>query len=84
MQQIWKDFLMVYNLLHSTTTESNQIKELSEKWLKLFLEVYRTKHVTPYMHTLIFHVPEFIKLHGSLAPYSQQGLECLNDSISKD
>ena len=57
---------MVYNLMHSTTTESNQIKELSEKWLKLFLEVYRTKHATPYMHTLIFHVPEIIKLHGSL------------------
>ena len=67
VQQIWKDFFMVYNLLCSTTTESNQIKESSEKWLKLFLKVYQTKHVTPFMHTLVFHVLEFIKLHGSLA-----------------
>lgn len=84
VQQIWKDFLAVYNLLRSTTAESNKIKESSKKWLELFLKVYQTKNVTPYMHTLVFHVPEFIELHGSIAPYSQQGLERLNDNITKD
>ena len=84
VQQIWKDFLAVYNLLRSTTAESNKIKESSKKWLELFLKVYQTKNVTPYMHTLVFHVPEFIELHGSIAPYSQQGLEWLNDNITKD
>ena len=83
VQQIWKDFLAIHSLLRSTTTESNQIKDTSKKWLKLFLEVYQTKNFTPYMHTLVFYVPEFIELHGSLAPYSQQGLEWLNDNITK-
>lgn len=36
------------------------------------------------MHTLVHHIPEFISLHGSLAPFSQQGLERLNDVITKD
>ena len=31
------------------------------------------------MHLLIAHIPEFLKLYGSLAPYSQQGLEKLDD-----
>ena len=54
------------------------------KWLKPFLEVYQTKHVTLYIHTLVFHNPEFIQLYGSLAPYSRQGLEWLTVVITKD
>ena len=84
VQKIWQDFMAIYNLLRSAHTEKEQIKESATKWLKLFLDVYQTKHVTPYMHTLVFHIPEFIKLYGSLAPFSQQGLERLNDSLTKD
>ena len=36
------------------------------------------------MHVLVAHIPEFLKDIGSLAPYSQQGLEKLNDDITKD
>ena len=45
--------------------------------------VYHTQHVTPYMHLLVAHIPEFLKLYGSLALYSQQGLEKLNDDVTK-
>ena len=84
VQKIWKDFMVIYDLLRCTNTKKEQIKELAIKWLKLFLEVYQTRHVTPYMHTLVFHIPEFIELYGSLAPFSQQGLERLNDCLTKD
>ena len=84
IQKIWQDFMAIYNLLRSTNTEKEQIKESVTKWLKLFLEVYQTKHVTPYMHTLVYHVPEFIGLYGSLALFSQQSLERLNDRLTKD
>lgn len=70
--------------MRSSNTDKEQIKESASQWLKLFLEMYQTKHVTPYMHTLVFHVPEFIELYESLAPFSQQGLERLNDNITKD
>ena len=36
------------------------------------------------MHVLVAHIPEFLKDIESLAPYSQQGLEKLNDDITKD
>ena len=84
VQKIWKDFLAIYDLLCSTNTNKGQIKESTSQWLKLFLEVYQTKDVTPYVHTLVFHIPKFIELYGSLALFSQQGLEWLNDNITKD
>ena len=34
---------------------------------------------TPYMHSLVMHVSEFIDLYVSLKPFSQQGLEKLSD-----
>ena len=36
------------------------------------------------MHILVAHIPKFLKDIGSLAPYSQQGLDKLNDDITKD
>ena len=75
---------MIYDLLRSPNTNSETVKQAAIKWLTLFLEIYQTKHVTPYMHTLVYHIPKFISLHGSLARFSQQGLERLNDIITKD
>lgn len=36
------------------------------------------------MHALVWHVPEFIQLYGSISPFTQQGLEKLNDKTTKD
>ena len=35
------------------------------------------------MHALVWHVPEFIELHGKISPFTQQGLEKLNDKTTK-
>ena len=56
---------------------------VSTKWIRDFLTVNHTRHATPYMHLLIAHIPEFLRLYGSLAPCSQQGLEKLNDDVTK-
>ena len=87
VQKIWKDFLNIYNTLCLNPINVSQIKEVRttvRNWLTLFLSVYQSRHITPYMHTLIFHVPEFLNLYGSLLPFSQQGLEKLNDNLTKD
>ena len=31
------------------------------------------------LHSLVYHVPEFIKAHGNISKFTQQGLEKLND-----
>ena len=48
------------------------------------VSVYQAKNVTPYVHALVNHVSEFLRLYGSLVPYNQQGLEKLNDFTTKD
>ena len=32
------------------------------------------ENVTPYMHAFVAHVPEFIRIHGAIVPYTQQGV----------
>ena len=60
-----------------------EFEKASKKWLTLFLLVYQTKHVMPYMHILVNHIPEFLDLCGSLACFSQ-GLEKLNDLLTNN
>ena len=65
-----------------STLEIEAFATKAKLWLELFLQVYQTKHMTPYMHALVAHLPEFLTLHGSIIPFMQQGLERLNDQYT--
>ena len=52
--------------------------------MTLFTSVYHTRHVTPYKHVLSAHIPSLLRDTGSLTKFSQQGLEKLNDDLTKD
>ena len=51
----------------------------AKAWVGDFCSLYQTKHVTPYVHALAMHVPQFIELYGNLTKFTEQGLEKLND-----
>ena len=75
------------NALKLDFTSEDEIIQLQgdiKSWFGLVLSVYQAKHVTPYMHALHCHVPEFLKLYQNMAYYTQQGLEKYNDRASKD
>ena len=61
-----------------------QLEENIKGWFTIFLSLYQTKDVTPYMHALYSHVPEFLKLYKNVAFFSQQGIEKYNDVASKN
>ena len=88
VQNLWKKFLDIYNTLRSHDPLKDErlddFKENIDDWLKNFLSVYQTKNVTPYIHLLACHIPEFLKRYGTIAPFSQQGVEKLNDLITQD
>ena len=67
------------NLFKSLDCDVNKIEGNSKDWIRLFCSVYQTKDVTPYMHALAMHVPEFLHLYGNIVMFSQQGHEKLND-----
>ena len=87
IQVIWQKFMELIGDLKLDFTSEDDIIQLQgdiKSWFGLFLNVYQAKDVTPYMHTLNCHVPEFLKLYQNIAYYTLQGLEKYNDRASKD
>lgn len=87
IQEIWDGFRSIMDNLKELTGEEKQVGAFHVKvheWMAKFLSVYQSKHVTPYMHALIAHVPEFVSLHGNIVAFTQQGLEKLNDATTKN
>ncbi len=66
-----------------TAHEHSDFGQLARDWVRSFIRVYHSSKVTPYMHVMMFHVEEFIRLHGALLPFTQQGLEKYNDVMTK-
>ena len=62
IQVIWAKFMDIIGDLKLDFT-SEGILELQrniKSWFEHFLKVYQAKDVTPYMHALCYHVPEFL------------------------
>lgn len=41
------------------------------------------KEVTPYIHAMIYHVGDFMRIHGCPLPFTLHGLEKYNDTMTK-
>ena len=80
-----KKFAALNETIRSESMSTSEIETFANKaklWLESFIQVYQTKHVTPYMHALVAHLPEFFTLYGSIIPFTRQGLERLNDQYT--
>ena len=89
VQQLWNDFLTVHKLFSAkpsviTVDHIRSFEIQSKLFVDSFVHLYPAKHVTPYMHCMMHHVAEFMVLHGSILPFTQQGLEKYNDIMTKD
>ena len=63
----WLIMELIGDLKQSYT--ANQVQVLKNKtatWFKKFLKIYQTKDVTPYMHALYAHVPQFLQLYSNI------------------
>ena len=76
----------MYKTLQSTDEiPAGNFENEATNWLRLFTTVYQCKHVTPYMHllSLTSHMAEFLEIYKTIALFSQQRLEKLNDDVTK-
>lgn len=64
--------------------EARGDERLAYDWVVQFIDIYHTRHITPYIHAMKYHVGEFLRLHGAILPFTQQGLEKYNDVITKN
>ena len=56
----------------------------AKEWVTAFTAVYQTKNVTPYIHLMAMHNPEFLKKYKNFIQFTQKGMEKLNDQTSID
>ena len=65
IQQIWVDFFNINKKI--TNCQANvEVYDDIWKWMRLFLSVDVTKHITPYMHEFLYHVSEFLEVYGNI------------------
>ena len=84
-------FSTFYNIIKQIR-ENKINKENVEKfksdlkiWMHFYVKIEPTvsHEITPYIHVFVFHLPEFILKHGHVNLYNMQGLEKLNDLLTK-
>lgn len=91
IEELWQAFAQVYNVVtcmqptpENLTDCFTLAKSFTEKFvaLKDVNEAYHRARVTPYMHSLVYHVPAMMSRHDGIKKFSGQGLE-KNNSDSK-
>ena len=87
LQEIWDGFSMLMkdlDMLKKGDCEAiDKFNTNAKFWLEGFIRIYPTKDATPYMHLLVCHIGEMVYIHGNLSNFTEQGLEKLNDNVSK-
>lgn len=86
---LWKSFNELYKYIKSDLPESTQCFKMAKEWVDSFIELgasrigYQKANVTPYMHILLYHVPNQVARKHNLAQFSGQNVEKLNDVVRK-
>ena len=79
---LWEEFRHIIIAMKEPGADSDSVETRSRAWVGKYAETFLAKDVTPYMHVLMNHVAESLKLHGHLNHFSQQAMEKLNDKVT--
>ena len=78
INELWKDFMLIFNRIKSEDISKEYIKTKTKAWLLSFSDLYDASHITPYMHCFGNHLHEFVDLYGAVNKFNLEGLEKLN------
>lgn len=83
IDNLWKGFQTLMQALQVQENdpdylEPQRFKTYVREWGKLFLEMYYDDDITPYIHTFVYHVPQFLEMHGTLMQFNCQPVEKKN------
>lgn len=89
LQQLWRGFFNIYvSLKNPNGYPKDQmaalVKESTLAWGNLYTSISWRGSVTPYIHAFVDHLHEMIAEHGEVCLWTMQGLEKLNDILSKE
>ncbi|CAG8823313.1 1330_t:CDS:1, partial [Gigaspora margarita] len=78
IRELWNGFFILYKDMKNLEISREEFAINARQWIQLFLTsskgninkpetfehgLYRPKNITLYIHTMVYHVPEFIDLH---------------------
>ncbi|CAH3191986.1 unnamed protein product, partial [Porites evermanni] len=80
--KLWKSFDEIYKLINTDKPSEQQITEYflkAKEWVETFTSLgsscqgYTKEKVTPYMHSMVYHVPRMMTLHKGVRKFFGQG-----------
>ena len=88
-QVLWNELLELHETFSKrpedvTAADIDSFDLKSKEWVRKFTQVYHSDKVTPYIHAMANHTSQFMRVHGSILAFTQQGLEKFNDTMTKD
>lgn len=88
VKKLWKGFSNLVVALDSEPGQEHyktpeQFKDLARKWARLFRMVHHDEDETPYIHALVYHVPQFLEKCGGLSIFNCQPVEKKNHQQSR-
>ena len=90
LSQLWGDFQILYSIMNAWSPSQEMVRQffnLGKQWVMHFnslshiMEGFDKKHVTPYMHIMVYHVPKLLKTFNGIKQFTGQGVEKCNDDI---
>lgn len=63
---------------HPDYIHPNNFQDHARDWGKLFMELFYDDDLTPYIHAFVYHVPQFLQMHGTLINFNCQPVEKKN------
>ncbi|RNA33906.1 hypothetical protein BpHYR1_024178 [Brachionus plicatilis] len=84
IHKLWVDFYEIYYLLKDNAIMPYLMKKKTIDWLELFLKIYLSTHLTPYIHAFTTHLFQFQRVYGDINLFNLQGLEKLNDQTTNE
>lgn len=85
---LWEKFAIIYEIVPCIEPSKEMIMgyfEKAQEWINLFLSLrdkaigYTKANITPYMHAMVYHVPQFFESYKTIKSFTGQGVEKNND-----
>jgi hypothetical protein len=79
-KQLWIQFYSIYSKIKAFSYKTAEsLANDTHEWMQIFLQLYQSDRITPYIHIFASHLHEMIDRHGNFNLFNCQGLEKLND-----
>jgi len=83
VNELWSGFKTLMRALqvkedHPDYIDPIHFQSHARDWGKLFMELFYDDDLTPYIHVFVYHVPQFLQMHGTLINFNCQPVEKKN------